>query len=147
MHVEGIFESRDVVRLVEVSERELRHWCDIKVLLPEIKNAVGRPGVRRQYSFENLLEAGIIKSLLGHGLTLHQASQILEIYRSSKYRHLPKPPGSLFLIIQNERVDVVTNLSSRFENFLDPGKGQDAFFAISIHGIRKRLWEQVSRMA
>ena len=146
MYVDQNFESRNIVRLGGVSERELRHWCDTKILLPDIKNAVGRPGVRRQYSFENLVEIGIIKSLLGHGLTLHQAGQFLEIYRSSKYRLMPQPPGSLFLIIQNGRAEVVTTLGSRFEKFLDPQKGQDAFFAISIHNIRSRLMEQISRM-
>ena len=146
MFVPQSFESRDVVRLLGVSERELRHWCDIKVLLPDVANAVGKPGVRRRYSFENLVDAGIIKALLGHGITLHQVGQFLETYRSSKYRIMPHPSGSLFLVIQNGRAEVVTNLDSRFKKFLDPQRGQDSFFAIAIHYIRGQLMSQVSQM-
>ena len=147
MFVHGPFESRDVVKLVGVPDRELRHWCDTKVLLPDIKNAVGRPGIRRQYSFENLVEARMIKCLLGYGVTHYQVSRILEIYRSSKYRQLPKPPGTLFLVIQeNGQVDMVTKLGVRVDNFLDPNKGEEGLFVIAVHAIRKRLWEQVSQI-
>jgi DNA-binding transcriptional MerR regulator len=146
MFVNQDFESRDVVKLVGVTERELRHWCDIKVLLPEVANSVGKPGIRRRYSFENLVDAGIIKALLGHGVTLHQAGQILGTYRSSKYRLMPHPPGSLFLVIQNGRAVVVTNLDSRFKKFLDPRRGQDSFFVIAIHYIQGQLMDQISQM-
>ena len=70
------FESRNVVSLVGVSERELRHWADRGIVVPDIADAVGRPGVRRQYSFENLLQAAIIKELLRQGINLHEAAKM-----------------------------------------------------------------------
>ena len=89
----------------------------------------------------------MIKCLLGYGVTHHQVSRILEIYRSSKYRQLPKPPGTLFLVIQeNGQVDMVTKLGVRVDNFLDPNKGEEGLFVIAVHAIRKRLWEQVSQI-
>ena len=145
MFVPQIFESRDVVKLVGVSERELRHWCEIKILLPDIADSVGKPGVRRQFSFENLIDCGILKALLAHGLTLHQSGQILEVYRSSNYRLLAKPPGSLFLVIRNGGAHIVTNVDSRFKNFLASQKGQDSFFAISVHTIRGRLAKAINQ--
>ena len=77
------FENREVVKLVGVTERELRHWADLKIIVPDIANAVGRPGIRRKYSVQNLVEAGILKTLLKHGLNLHDAGKILEIYKES----------------------------------------------------------------
>lgn len=57
------FESRQVVRLVEISERTLRYLADRGIVVPELADAVGRPGIRRRYSFRNLVEGGVINRL------------------------------------------------------------------------------------
>jgi len=147
MFVPQSFESRDVVKLVGVTERELRHWADLKIMVPEIANAVGRPGIRRKYSFQNLVETGILKTLLRHGLNLHEAGRILKKYQESYKRHLP---GPLYLVVQGESTSFIQSqnggkktLMAKLEKLLDPDMDQDAFFVVAIHHIQDRLRSQV----
>ena len=144
------FESRNVVSLVGVSERELRHWADRGIVVPDIADAVGRPGVRRQYSFENLLQAAIIKELLRQGINLHEAAKMLIVYKNSLSKH---SPGRLYLVIQKGTASVLEMkgqpakaLGARLEKLLDPHMAQDSFSVVAIHQIRERLITHVKAM-
>ena len=143
------FESRNVVNLVGVSERELRHWADRGIVVPDIADAVGRPGVRRQYSFANLLEAAIIRELLRQGINLHEAGRMLMVYKAdSLARH---SPGPLYLIIQEGTARVLKGpptkaLGARLVKLLDPHMAQDSFSLVAIHQLKERLIARVKEM-
>src|SRR6266852_2696881 len=95
------FEARDVVRLVQIPERALRYWADRRVVVPAIADAVGRPGKRRRYSFQNLVECGIVDDLFAYGINLHEAAAILKfVQRSLFFAHAP----SLFYLVIQEGV-------------------------------------------
>src|SRR5262249_17890934 len=141
------FESRNVVGLVGVTERALRHWADRGIVVPDIADAVGRPGVRRRYGFENLVQAAIVKELLRQGINLHDAGRMLNIYKSSLRK---QSPGRLYLVIQNGTASVLDmkgqptkTLGARLEQFLDPQMAHDSFSVIAIHQLRDRLRERV----
>lgn len=141
------FESRNVVGLVGVPERALRHWADRGVVVPDIADAVGRPGIRRRYSFENLVQAAIVKELLKQGINLHDAGQILTVYKHSLVKHAP---GRLYLVIQNGTASVLDMtgeptraLGARLEKFLDPQMAHDSFSVVAIHQLRERLSTRV----
>lgn len=145
------FESRNVVELVGVSERALRHWADRALVLPDIADAVGRPGVRRRYSFENLVQAAIVKELLRQGINLHDAGRILSAYKTSLVKH---SPGRLYLVIQNGTASVLDMtgqpakaLGARLEKLLDPQMARDSFSVIAIHQLRERLIARVKETA
>jgi MerR HTH family regulatory protein len=92
------FENRDVVAFTGVSERALRHWANRGVVVPDLADAVGRPGIRRRYSFPNLVECGIVLELLEYGINLRQARDILRFVRRMRYFHYW--PGQCFLVVQ-----------------------------------------------
>ena len=146
---ELVFESRNVVNLVGVSERELRHWSDRGVVVPDIADVVGRPGVRRQYSFENLLQAAIIKELLRQGINLHEAGRMLMVYKNdSLARH---SPGPLYLINQGGTAQVLKGpptraLGARLVKLLDPHMAQDSFSIVAVHQLKERLIARVKEM-
>jgi DNA-binding transcriptional MerR regulator len=56
------FESRQVTELVGVPARSLKYWAASGILVPE-KDAVGRPGIRRGYTFKNLVEIAVLYEL------------------------------------------------------------------------------------
>ena len=163
------FESREVVRLVGVPERALRHWADRGIVVPDIADAKGRPGIRRKYSFDNLVEAGIVKELLGHGINLHEARGIVAVFKRSLL--LKYIPGPLFLIIEAGMpsrvlcesmrqtyqarlkrvfpklvVDVGPTrgrkLGARLAKMLDVAD-HESQLVVAIHRIRDRLTEQI----
>lgn len=145
------FESRDVVKFVGVTERELRHWADLKIIVPDIANAVGRPGIRRKYSFQNLVESGIVKTLLNQGLTLHEAGRILKRYQKSFTKDLP---GPLYLVVQEgnqlhwyQTKKARKTFMANLEKLLDPQMDRDAFLIVAIHHIQDRLRHQIKSIS
>jgi DNA-binding transcriptional MerR regulator len=142
------FESRNVVGLVGITERELRHWADRGIVVPDIADAVGRPGVRRRYSFENLIQVAIVKELLRQGINLHEAARILTVYKNSLAKH---SPGLLYLVIQNGAARVLdmkkpptkAALGARLEKLLDPKMALDSFSIVAIHQLKERLITRV----
>ena len=145
------FESRNVVSLVGVTERELRHWADRGIVVPAIADAVGRPGVRRQYSFENLVQAAIVKELLRQGINLHDAGRILTVYKNSLRKD---SPGRLYLVIQDGTAKVLDMtgqptkaLGARLEKLLDPQMALDSFSVVAIHQLKERLITRVKETA
>lgn len=145
------FESRNVVSLVGVTERELRHWADRGIVVPDIADAVGRPGVRRRYSFENLVQAAIVKELLRQGINLHDAGRILTVYKNSLSKD---SPGRLYLVIQNGTAKVLDMtgqptkaLGARLEKLLDPQMALDSFSVVAIHQLKERLSTRVKETA
>ena len=79
------FENRDICSLLDMSEREVRYWSDRGVIVPEVQEAMGRPGIRRKYSFKNLLQFGILKEVLDSGVNFRIAASILKAVEDSGY--------------------------------------------------------------
>jgi DNA-binding transcriptional MerR regulator len=98
MQLTASFENREVVAFTGVSERALRYWADRGVVVPDVADAVGRPGVRRRYSFPNLVECGIVLELLRYGINIVQVRDILRFVR--KMRYFQHWPGQCFLVVQ-----------------------------------------------
>ncbi len=146
---ESAFESRNVVKLVGVSERALRHWADRGIVVPDIADAVGRPGVRRRYSFENLLQAAMIKELLRQGMNLHEAGRMLLVYKNdSLTRH---SPGRLYLIIQHGTAQVLemkgAPTKARLVKLLEPHMAENSFSLVAIHQLKEQLMTRVKEMS
>ncbi len=103
-----LFESREAANLAGVPERRLRYWATSKVF-SAAKDAVGKPGVRREYSVENLVEAVILREFEKHGVPSTLASKALDVFRMKKPDVLA--PGLCILrIIGGTRIDVITHL-------------------------------------
>src|SRR6478672_11423489 len=92
-----IFENRDLVRLLGISERELRYWAILGILKPELGSAVGRPGIRRRYSFKNVVQAGLVQTLLANHISLHAVPTFLRLVNKAWF-FLYKPT-QLFLVL------------------------------------------------
>lgn len=52
---EGVYTSRQVMRLAGISKRRLDYWIDKGIVLPDVDRAIGRGRVRL-FSFANLVE-------------------------------------------------------------------------------------------
>jgi len=61
------FETRDIVRILDLNPRTLIDWAEIGLVVPAVRGAEGA-GTRRRYSEHNLFELAIIKALLGDGI-------------------------------------------------------------------------------
>ncbi len=71
-----------VCRLTGVTYRQLDYWARTDLITPSIQPAHGS-GSKRTYSYRDLVEVKVIKSLLDNGVSLIRARQAVECLRAS----------------------------------------------------------------
>lgn len=76
------FSGPMVCRLTGVTYRQLDYWARTNLVTPSITPAQGS-GSKRKYSYSDVLEVKVIKSLLNSGLALTRARQAVECLRNS----------------------------------------------------------------
>lgn len=74
------FSGPMVCRLTGVTYRQLDYWARTGLVTPSITPASGS-GSKRSYSYGDVLEVKVIKSLLNSGLSLSRARQAVECLR------------------------------------------------------------------
>ena len=79
------YQTRQVCRLVGLQDRQVRHWTDMKLVVPDVQPSQGRHGVRRIYSYRNLIEFAIIKRLVERGYSLIKVEDILTKVKENGY--------------------------------------------------------------
>jgi len=76
------FSGPMVCRLTGVTYRQLDYWARTGLVTPSITPAQGS-GSKRKYSYSDVLEVKVIKSLLKSGVALARARQAVECLRTS----------------------------------------------------------------
>jgi DNA-binding transcriptional MerR regulator len=66
------FTAEQASRLTSCTPHQLRYWDKVALVQPELQQTRGRPGVRRLYSFRDLVALRMIKSLLDGGMSLQK---------------------------------------------------------------------------
>ncbi len=74
------FSGPTVCRLTGVTYRQLDYWARTGLVTPSITSATGS-GSKRVYSYHDVLEVKVIKSLLAAGVSLARARQAVECLR------------------------------------------------------------------
>lgn len=88
------FSGKTVCRLTGVTYRQLDYWARTELVTPSITPATGS-GSKREYSYRDVLEVKVIKSLLNSGVALTRARQAVECLRD----HLGADLASSSLVI------------------------------------------------
>ena len=76
------FSGPTVCRLTGVTYRQLDYWARTQLVTPSITPATGS-GSKRSYSYADVLEVKVIKSLLNSGVSLSRARQAVECLRNA----------------------------------------------------------------
>jgi DNA-binding transcriptional MerR regulator len=76
------FSGPTVCRVTGVTYRQLDYWARTELVTPSITPAQGS-GSKRTYSYRDVLEVKVIKSLLDSGVSLARARQAVQCLRAS----------------------------------------------------------------
>jgi len=101
-----------VCKIVGITYRQLDYWARTDLIRPSIADARGS-GTQRVYSYRDLLELKVIKSLLDAGVSLQQARQAIEYLRGHLGEDLVSAhlvlngPGSVVARSDGELIDLV----------------------------------------
>ncbi len=76
------FRGPQVCKIVGITYRQLDYWARTDLIRPSIADARGS-GTQRRYSYRDLLELKVIKSLLDAGVSLQSARRALDYLRTN----------------------------------------------------------------
>lgn len=126
-------------KLTACTSHQLRYWDQIGLVGPGVQSTGGRPGVRRLYSFRDLVALRVVKALLDGGMSLQRVRRAYKYLRDKAglERHLAE-------------VKLITDGQSIFRVARDDGEvldalkqGQMAFF-LAIDEITRNLNQGVA---
>ncbi|MEE9177758.1 MAG: helix-turn-helix domain-containing protein [Acidimicrobiia bacterium] len=79
--MEQAFTAEQACRLSNCTHHQLRYWDRVGLVGPSIQGTGGRPGVRRLYSFRDLIALRVVRSLLDNGMSLQRVRRAWDYLR------------------------------------------------------------------
>jgi DNA-binding transcriptional MerR regulator len=119
------FSGKRAAEIVNISYRQLDYWARTDLIRPSVADAHGS-GSRRRYSYRDLIELKLIKTLLDNGIKLENVRQAFQYVRDQLGEDLSSAKlvlsgSSAVLVRENdELIDVVSKYKGQgVLNFLD----------------------------
>ena len=128
------FSGTQAAKVVGISYRQLDYWARTDLIRPSLSDASGS-GSRRQYSYQDLLELRVIKTLLDAGIKLESVRKVFAFLREKvnadiASAHLVISGSSVVLAHDDELVDVLAN-------------GQGVLNVLALAGVKHEVDDQV----
>jgi len=126
-HEDDGFSGTTAARLVGISYRQLDYWARTDLIRPSLSDASGS-GSRRRYSYKDLLELRVIKTLLDAGIKLESVREVFHFLRDHVHEdiasaHLVINGNSVVLAQGDELIDVLR-------------RGQGVLNVLSLAGVK-----------
>ena len=134
------FSGTKTKNIVGISYRQLDYWARTDLVRPSLVDAAGS-GSRRMYSYQDLLELRVIKSLLDAGIKLESVRAAFRYMRE----HMDTDIASAHLVISGTDVmvcegDQLTDVMNR--------AGQGVLVnVLALGGVKSSLDRQISQLA
>ena len=125
------FTGRRTAEIVGISYRQLDYWARTDLIRPSLVNAAGS-GSRRSYSYRDLLELRVVKSLLDAGIKLELVREVFRYVREQ----LGGDIASANIVISGNRSVLVRD----GDDLVDVvRKGQGVLNILSLAGVKDDL--------
>ena len=111
------FSSNRTAEIAGITYRQLDYWAREDIVLPSLTKASGS-GSRRLYSYRDLLELRVIKTLLDSGINLQQVRKGLDYLRDQLGEDVTKAN----LVISGTN-SIVVNTGEELIDLLQNGQG------------------------
>lgn len=134
------FTADQASKLTGCTPHQLRYWDRVGLVKPSVQTTGGRPGVRRLYSFRDLVALRVVRSLLDNGMSLQRVRRAWEYLRRNAAfdDHL----ASVKLITDGQSIFSVASSDGELLDALR--NGQLSFF-VAIDEIARDVEEDVTR--
>lgn len=138
--MEDGFTAQQATQLTGCTQHQLRYWDRVNLVKPSIQGTGGRPGVRRLYSFRDLVALRVVRGLLDNGMSVQRVRRAWDYLRrnADMESHL----SEVKLVTDGL---TIFRVASDEEGLLDALRdGQLAFF-VAIDSITRAVEEDVTR--
>ncbi len=139
-NVDQAFTAEQACRLSNCTHHQLRYWDKVGLVQPSIQPTGGRPGVRRLYSFRDLVALRVVRGLLDNGMSLQRVRRAWDYLRreGDMDAHL----SDIKLVTDGQSIFTVTSDEGEVIDALR--QGQLAFF-VAIGDIAREVQDDVTR--
>ena len=132
--VDAGFSGTQAAKVVGITYRQLDYWARTDLIRPSLTDASGS-GSRRRYSYKDLLELRVIKTLLDAGIKLESVRDVFEYMRQHvdtdiASAHLVISGNSVMLAEGDELIDVLRN-------------GQGVLNVLSLASVKQEVDDQL----
>ena len=131
MPVEESFSGKRTAEIVGITYRQLDYWACTDLVRPSVTDATGS-GSRRRYSYQDLLELKVIKTLLDAGIRLESVRDAFEFLRD----RLGEDITSANLVINGNRSVVVRSGEELFDLLRN---GQGVLNILPMAGVKTEI--------
>ncbi len=128
------FSGSQAAKVVGISYRQLDYWARTDLIRPSLADAQGS-GSRRRYSYQDLLELRVIKTLLDAGIKLESVRRVFDYLRT----HVTGDIASAHLVISGQ--SVVLADGDRLVDVLREGQG--VLNVLSLAGVKEDIDAQL----
>ena len=134
------FSAQQACKLTNCTPHQLRYWDRVGLVSPSLQGTGGRPGVRRLYSFRDLVALRVVRSLLDNGMSLQRVRRAWDYLR--RHAELDEHLAGVKLVTDGQSIFRVSDDESELLDALRDG--QLAFF-VAIDEITRSVEEDVTR--
>jgi len=128
------FSGTQAAKVVGITYRQLDYWARTDLIRPSLTDAAGS-GSRRRYSYKDLLELRVIKTLLDSGIKLESVREVFEYLR----KHVGTDIASAHLVISGNSV-----VLAQGDELIDVLKqGQGVLNVLSLAGVKDEVDAQL----
>ena len=132
------FSGREAADIVGITYRQLDYWARTDLIRPSLADAKGS-GSRRRYSYQNLVELKMIKTLLDAGQKLERVREAFQYIRELgddlTSAQLVIAGNSVLLVKDEDLVDVVNK-----------HKGQGVLNFLAMDGVAQEVDAAVTQL-
>jgi len=140
--MDGSFNTKTVSKIIGIPVRVIDYWDRESIIKPSISEASGHGSVRL-YSFTELIQFKVAKSLRDKGISLQKIRKSLNYLRKN-FPRIQKPLAQLKFITDGETIFVLTNRSREIIDTLRKGQ---FVFALAIEELIKQLKGETAKIA
>jgi len=132
------YSGTKAAQLVGITYRQLDYWARTELIRPSLTDAAGS-GSRRLYSYRDLLELKVVKSLLDAGIKLESVRDVFEFMRTHvnsdiAAAHIVISGSSVVLCDGDELIDVLK-------------KGQGVLSVLAVAAVKQEVDLQLDCIA
>jgi DNA-binding transcriptional MerR regulator len=132
MATEG-FSGREAADIVGITYRQLDYWARTDLIRPSLADARGS-GSRRRYSYRDLLELKMIKTLLDAGQRLERVRAAFQYLREQ----VDDDVSSVTLVIAGDSVVLVRD-GEDLVDVVNRYQGQGVLNLLALDGVKEQL--------
>ncbi|MFN2608468.1 MAG: MerR family transcriptional regulator [Acidimicrobiales bacterium] len=126
------YRGPQVCSIVGITYRQLDYWARTNLIRPSIADARGS-GTQREYSYRDLVELKVIKSLLDAGMALQKARRAIEYLRTN----LGADIASASLVLNGADSVLLARDSGELVDLVR--RGQGVFSIMALDGVKAEL--------